>query len=84
MFSRKSIFIAALSFMVFSAPVFFANEALSAGKQYDLAVGSLRGTMGRLGAGLANVINKNNKDSRSDRGKRGRLRQVHARAISFL
>ena len=62
MFSRKSIFIAALSFLVFSAPAFLANEALSAGKQYDLAVGSLRGTMGRLGAGLANVINKNNKE----------------------
>ncbi len=62
MFSKKGIFIAVLSFMVFSAPAFLANEALSAGKQYDLAVGSLRGTMGRLGAGLANVINKNTKD----------------------
>lgn len=37
------------------------TPAYSAPKQYTLAVGSLGGTMGRLGAGLQGVINKHQK-----------------------
>lgn len=39
-------------------PFLAAGDAWSAPAKYDLAVGSLRGTMGRLGAGLTEIFNK--------------------------
>ncbi len=39
-------------------PFLTAGGAYGAPAQYDLAVGSLRGTMGRLGAGLTEIFNK--------------------------
>ena len=49
---------AIVGFSMVQAP----SPAYSAPKQYTIAVGSLGGTFGRLGAGLAEVYNKHSKD----------------------
>ncbi len=53
---RKATIIVAI--LALAAPLAAANRAESAPKQFTLAVGSLRGTMGRLGAGLTDIVNK--------------------------
>ncbi len=53
----RRIVVAAAVLTLF-APLITAGPALGAPKQFTVAVGSLRGTMGRLGAGLTDLINK--------------------------
>ena len=53
---RKMIIVGAV--FVMAASLFAASAAESAPMQFTLAVGSLRGTMGRLGAGLTDLVNK--------------------------
>lgn len=57
---RKMIIAGAV--LVMAASLFAAPAAESAPKQYSLVVGSLGGTMGRLGAGLADIVNRKAKD----------------------
>ena len=53
---KKMIIVGAV--LVMAASLFAASAAESAPKQFTVAVGSLRGTMGRLGAGLTDLVNK--------------------------
>lgn len=53
---RKTIVAGAV--LLLAATLFPVPRADSAPKQFTVAVGSLRGTMGRLGAGMADLINK--------------------------
>ncbi|HJP14334.1 MAG TPA: TAXI family TRAP transporter solute-binding subunit [Nitrospinota bacterium] len=57
---RKATIIAAI--LALAAPLAVINRAESAPKQYSLVVGSLGGTMGRLGAGLADIVNRKAKN----------------------
>jgi len=45
-----------------AAPLLHAGSAYGAPKQYSLVVGTLGGTMGRLGAGLADLVNRKQGD----------------------
>jgi len=53
----RRIIVAATVLTLF-APLITAGPALGAPKQFTVAVGSLRGTMGRLGAGMTALVNK--------------------------
>ena len=53
---RKTMIVAAI--VALAAPLLVAGQAQSAPRQYSLVVGTLGGTMGRLGAGLADVVNR--------------------------
>ncbi|MBT3432553.1 MAG: TAXI family TRAP transporter solute-binding subunit [Nitrospinaceae bacterium] len=52
---RKFLTVAAIMAMAAS---FTAVETAQAAKQFTIAIGSARGTMGRLGAGLSELLNK--------------------------
>ncbi len=43
-------------------PFLAAGDVLAAPAKYDVAVGSLGGTMGRLGAGLSEIVNRKQKE----------------------
>lgn len=53
---RKTMIVAAI--VALASPLLVAGQAQSAPQQYSLVVGTLGGTMGRLGAGLADVVNR--------------------------
>jgi len=56
---RKTYVVAAI--VALAAPFLVAGQ-VQAAKQFTVAVGSLRGTMGRLGAGMTDLVNKKQND----------------------